>query len=92
MIIKKQIKLIPRKIAAWMAAVIIFLTIIILILVSIFLYKNFYQAIVQTKEILILREKVALDAVNLEKFNLIIEKLTKKTAAKELNNVTDPFR
>lgn len=65
---------------------------IILALITFFLYKNFYQTITQTKEILILREKVALDMVNIEKFNSIIDKLTKKTAPKELNNITNPFR
>ena len=92
MIIKKPLKLIPKKISSWLTLIIIILTLVILVLISLFLYKNFYQTITQTKEILILREKVALDTINLEKFNLIIDKLAKKTAPKQLGDIISPFR
>jgi len=92
MFIKQQLKLTPKKISSWLTLVIIILTLIILIFISLFLYKNFYQTITQAKEILILREKVALDTVNMEKFNLIIDKLAKKTAPKQLGNIISPFR
>jgi hypothetical protein len=91
MIIKKPIKLTPRKISRGLTIVIVFLFAATLILVSIFLYKNFYQTIIQGKEIIILREKVALDTINMEKFNAIIDKLTKKAVRKKLGNVTSPF-
>jgi len=92
MFIKQQLKLTPKKISSWLTLAIIILTLIILIFISLFLYKNFYQTITQAKEILILREKVALDTVNMEKFNLIIDKLAKKTAPKQLDNIISPFR
>ena len=92
MVTKKQIKLTPKKISNWLAVIIIILTIIILILVSVFLYKNFYQTITQAKEITILQEKVALYTVDMEKFNLIIDRLSKKTLPKKLDNITSPFR
>lgn len=92
MLTKKQIKLTPKKISSWLTIIIIFLTMTILVLVSVFLYKNFYQVITQTKEILVLKEKVALDTINIEKFNLIIDELTKKITPKKLNNITNPFR
>lgn len=92
MIIKKEIKLTPKKLSSLTASAIILVIFIILILISAFLYKNFYQTITQTKEILILREKVAIDTVDLEKFNLIIDKLTEKAAAKEFKNIVSPFR
>lgn len=92
MLTKKQINLTPKKISSWLAIIIIFLTTIVLILVTIFLYKNFYQTIAQTKEIIILREKVALYSVDMDKFNSIIEKLTKKTLPKKLGNMISPFR
>lgn len=91
MIIKQQLKLTPKKISSWLTMIIIILTLIILVLISLFLYKNFYQTITQAKEVLILREKVALDTINLEKFNLIIDKLAKKTAPKQLGNIISPF-
>jgi len=92
MMIKKQIKLTPKKLSSLMATAIIFITLIILIFVSLFLYKNFYQTITQTKEILLLRQKVATDTVDMKKFNVIIDRLTKKTMPKELKNIISPFR
>lgn len=89
---KKQIKLTPKKISNWLTIVTIFLTLVILIFISIFLYKNFYQSITQSKEILILKEKVSPYSVNMQKFNLIIERLTKKTEPKKLDNIISPFR
>lgn len=92
MTIIKPIKLTPKKLSGLTTAAIIFVTLIILISTSLFLYKNFYQAITQTKKIIILTEKVAVDAVNLEKFNVIMDKLEKKTSPRELKNVKSPFR
>ena len=89
---KKQIKLTPKKVTSWITTAIFTITLAILILVSIFLYYNFYQAITETKEILVLKDTVALDSINMGKFNSIIDELTKKTAPKQLNNITDPFR
>jgi len=90
--IKKTVKLSSRKISGWLATFLIILALSALLCVSLFLYKNFYQTITQTKEILILREKVALDTVNLERFNLIMGRLARKTSVKELKNIISPFR
>lgn len=90
-IIKKPIKLTPKKLSSLTTTAIIIITLIILIFVSLFLYKNFYQTITQTKEIIILREKVAIDTINIEKFNILMDKLTKKAAPSELKNITSPF-
>ena len=76
----------------WLATMMVILTIVVLGLVTMFLYKNFYQTLTQTKEIIVLREKVAFDSINMEKFNSIVDKLTKKTAPKEINDVVSPFR
>jgi len=89
---KKPIKLTPKKLSSLTATIIILITSIILIFISLFLYKNFYQTITQTKEIIILREKVAVDTVNMAKFNIIIDKLTKKTKLGVLKNIVSPFR
>ncbi|MDP2737006.1 MAG: hypothetical protein Q8O59_04490 [bacterium] len=91
-ITKKPIKLTPKKLSGLTAMVIIVITLIILIFVSLFLYKNFYMTITQTKEILILREKVAIDTVNMEKFNIIMAKLADKTKFNEIKNIINPFR
>jgi glycopeptide antibiotics resistance protein len=89
---KKQIKLTPKKVSSWIATAIFTITMVVLIFVSIFLYNNFYQAITETKEILVLKDKVALDSINMEKFNSIIDELTKKTTPKKLDNIASPFR
>lgn len=89
---KKQINLTPRKISSWLTIIIIFSTLVISIFVSSFLYKNFYQTLTQTKEILILQEKVALYTVDMKKFDLIIGKLTKKTLPQKIDNIISPFR
>jgi len=88
----KPIKLTPKKLSSLTAMAVILITLTILIIVSLFLYKNFYQTITQSKEIIILREKVAIDTVNMEKFNIIINKLTEKTTPQELKNIISPFR
>lgn len=88
----KPIKLTPKKLTSLTATAIIAITLIILICVSLFLYKNFYQTITQTKEIIILKEKVAADTVNIDKFNIVIDKLTEKNRPKELKNIFSPFR
>ncbi|MDD4272067.1 MAG: hypothetical protein PHF50_04685 [Patescibacteria group bacterium] len=92
MITIKPIKLTPKRLSSLTATIIILITLLILILVSLFLYKNFYQTITQTKQIMILREKVAVDTVNMEKFNIIMDKITKKTLPHELTTVISPFR
>lgn len=88
----KPLKLTPKKLSGLTTTAIILISLPILIFMSLFLYKNFYQAITQTKEILILREKVAVETVNLEKFNIIMNKLEEKTKPREFKNVKNPFR
>lgn len=92
MIIKKPIKLTAKKISNLLTMVIISLNLAILIMISVFLYNNFYQVITQTKEILILKSKVALDTVDMEKFNLIVVKLAEKISPREQKNVASPFQ
>lgn len=75
-----------------MAVCVFLVALIILIFISLFLYKNFYQTITQGKEVLLLREKVAVDTVNIEKFNAIIDKLAKKTKIKLPGAIISPFR
>ncbi|MDD4900698.1 MAG: hypothetical protein PHS62_01130 [Patescibacteria group bacterium] len=91
MVIGKQIKITPKKISRWLTMATIALSVIILISVSSFLYNNFYQTITQSKEVLVLREKVALSTIDMEKFNVIINKLKKKIISKELSNIYNPF-
>lgn len=91
MIIKPK-KLTPKKLSGLMITAVALLAIMILTLLSLFLYKNFYQTITQTKEIMILREKVAVETINLDKFDAIMNKLKKKTGPLELKIIKNPFR
>jgi len=87
----KKIKITPRKITFWFYFIVFNLTLIILIFISLFLYKNLYQSITQSKEIIVLREKVVTETVNINKFNQIMDKLTKKTNRIKLNGINNLF-
>jgi hypothetical protein len=87
----KPIELTPKKLSSLTTTAIILITLMILIFMSLFLYKNFYQTITQTKEIVILRKKVAVDTVNIEKFNIIMEKIAKKITLNKLKSIASPF-
>lgn len=52
--------------------------IIIFSLASLFLYKNFYQTLTQSGEVLILQGEVAMEDVNIEEFDKALEKLNNK--------------
>lgn len=58
---------------------------------SLFLYENFYQVITQSEEILVLQKKVAIDTIDIEKFNEVIEKIKEKTKKGYLGKVSNPF-
>lgn len=58
---------------------------------SIFLYKNFYEVITQSKEIVILREKVAKETINMKKYEEVMNKLEKKTMKRESGEIKNPF-
>ncbi len=92
MTIIKPIKLTAKKLSSLSTTAIIFIILIIIVFMSLFLYKNFYQTITQAKEIIILKEKVAVDTVNMQKFNILMDKITKKTTPNELKNIISPFR
>ncbi|MCG2695547.1 hypothetical protein L6248_01280 [Candidatus Parcubacteria bacterium] len=55
------------------------------------MYKNFYQIITRAEEIEILQETIMIEAVDMEKFNSIIEKINEKTSRRELDKISNPF-
>jgi hypothetical protein len=55
-----------------------------------FLYKNLYQAITQSEEIIILRGS-NIETVDVNKFEGIISGLEKKTVPHEFGNINNPF-
>ncbi|MDO9399552.1 MAG: hypothetical protein Q7T79_02625 [bacterium] len=81
-----------RTISHYLYGLLVIFIIIILSYLSLFLYKNFYQTIIQTKEIPILREKVAKETVNINEFNRVIDKLNQKIILPKITtNLNDPF-
>ncbi|MFA6215696.1 MAG: hypothetical protein WC768_03950 [Patescibacteria group bacterium] len=70
------------------------LVIAVLIFVGLFLYKNFYQTITQSQEIILLRQEVAPDVINMDKVEKILKLLDQKaTTTEEINwqDVKNPF-
>ena len=55
----------------------------IIISLSFFLYKNFYQTITQSGEILILKEQVILEMVNMPLFNQVLRNLAIKESGSQ---------
>ena len=59
-----------------------------------FLYRDFYQTITQSKEIIVLRTEVSPHSVNLEQFNTALEALENKVnPQKDINwqEIKNPF-
>ncbi|GEM_PF-1354629 len=86
-----KFKLNIQKINIYFSVLTTIATIVAIIAVSSFLYKNFYQTITQSEEILILRQKVAPLTVDMDKFNKIMAKIEKKKKIRELGAINDPF-
>jgi uncharacterized membrane protein YqiK len=51
---------------------------IVFIFASLFLYKNFYQTITRSQEILVLRREVAVEDIDMNKFDEIVKKIEMK--------------
>lgn len=90
--LKLKITITQQKINYYLYFGVITIAIVVLILTTSFLYKNFYKTITQSEIILILRSQVASEMVNMEKFETIIEKLDKKTVLRELKITRNPFK
>lgn len=59
-----------------------------------FLYTNFYQTITQSQEVILLRQEVAPNYIDIEKVERILESLDKKTTttpAINFQGIKNPF-
>jgi len=58
-----------------------------------FLYKNFYQTITQSEEIILLKKEVAPDAIDIKEVENIINNLNKKTTNNNIDweTIKNPF-
>jgi len=59
-------------------------SLIVFFCLSLFLYKNFYQTITQSEELISLRREVAPEDIDMIKFEEIIEKIREKTASRKI--------
>ena len=80
-----KIKISYNKIFRYLTLLLIFVSIITIVFVGYFLYKNFYQTITQSDEILNLRREVALEDINMDKFEKIIKKIEEKVKLRSIN-------
>ena len=75
--------------------IIVLITAIILILgiSANFLYKNFYKTLASTEEIMVLRNQIALEQVNVNLFNQVTKAIENKKAAPKVDWTTfkNPF-
>lgn len=63
----------------------------IIALFSIFLYNDFYQTIVQAKIVVVLRQEVAVENIDIKRFNQILSKHDYKTTELIPIVIPDPF-
>ena len=71
--------------------IIIAITTAIIALFLIFLYNDFYQTIVQAKIVVVLRQEVAVENIDIKRFNQILSKHDYKTTQLIPIVVPDPF-
>ncbi|MFA6254736.1 MAG: hypothetical protein WC675_01730 [Patescibacteria group bacterium] len=77
-------KLKLAKIATSSKTITLIVTLIFIIILGYFggfLYKNIYQTITQSQEIIVMRAEVSPYAINIEKFNDILTAIDKKSTA-----------
>lgn len=63
---------------------IVIIGVIILIFATLFLYKNFYQTITRSEEILVLRREVAAEDIDMNKFDEIVKKIEAKIQSRRI--------
>lgn len=89
--IQIKIKLNLQKLNLYFYIALAIITLSALFFVSTFLYNNFYQVITQSDVIISLQGKVAQETVDMDKFNLIIKNIDKKTITHQLNDIKHSF-
>lgn len=86
-----KIKIETKKIIYYIFIFFIISCLASLFFVYYFLYKNFYLSIIKVDEIVILKDKVAIESLNIVKFNNVIKKINEKTANKDFEKIKNPF-
>lgn len=86
-----KIKIETKKLVYYFFILFIVFCLASLFFVYYFLYKNFYLSIIKVDEIVILKDKVAIESLNIAKFNNVIKKINEKTANKDFEKIKNPF-
>jgi hypothetical protein len=65
----------------------------VLLALGIFLYKNLYQSITQSEQIIVLKQEVAPDIIDMNKFNNVLDKLSEKINPEKIEwqHLKNPF-
>lgn len=82
--INKKFQISVKKLFFGYYVIIILIGLSIFVYLSLFLYKNFYQAITQSEELIILRREVSSEDVNMKRFEDIVSKIEQKKIKKEI--------
>ncbi|MDD5072044.1 MAG: hypothetical protein PHQ42_04925 [Patescibacteria group bacterium] len=82
----KLLKISISRMFLYFYSLIVIIGLVVLACVSLFLYKNFYQTITSSEEILVLRREVAIEDIDMGKFEEIIKKIEEKTEPKPVGH------
>lgn len=91
MLYRFKIKLTLKKMNLFFYIIFSAAVIVMMAATTLFLYKNFYQTIAQSEEIIILQGKLSIENVDINKFEKVMEKMEKKTAPRQIREINDPF-
>ena len=65
--------------------------VLLLALLAVFLYRDFYQTIIQAKVVIVLKQEVALEDINIKTFKEVLKVHTYKISPGIKNYINDPF-
>lgn len=86
-----RVKIAFHRIKFYISLLTILIIVIAFTYTFLFLYRDFYLVITQSEEILVLQKKVAIDTVDVEKFNQVIEKIKEKPKSGYMGRISNPF-
>jgi uncharacterized membrane protein len=85
--IKKSTQMSVKKMFFMYYVLMILLSLVIITYVSVFLYKNFYQTITQSEEIILLKKEVSAEDIDMNKFDKMILSIEEKQKTREVDHI-----
>jgi len=78
--------------ASYLRLAVVLIALVVFALLAFFLYKNLYLTITQSEEIILLKQEVAPDTIDMDKVNKSLEALEKKaTTTIDWSKIKSPF-